>query len=307
MEFKEIGKRLSNWGRWGADDRVGTLNHLLPQRVRAAREAIRSGEVISLSLPLGASGPQMGMGGRINPVHTMSMTPADFAGRPDGMVFADDFIVMPLQAATQWDGLAHVGYDDFLYNGVPANTVSPRAGSSDLSIEHVAQHGIAGRGVLLDVARHLGVDRMDAGQGITRADLEATAAAQGTEIDPGDIVLFRTGWMRWFTLDKQPGRYWNGEPGITIDCCAWLHEHDIAAIASDNWGIEVMAPNATGYTTAVHAILIRDMGMTLGELFVLDALAEACARRGDWTFFLTAPALRVTGGVGSPVTPLAIL
>lgn len=307
MDFKELGRQLSNWGRWGTDDRVGTLNHLSPDRVLAATKAICSGRIVSLSLALGASGPQMGMGGRINPVHTMSMTPADFSGRPDGMVFADDFIFMPLQAATQWDGLAHVGYDDFLYNGVPAGSVGPRAGSSDLSIEHVAQHGVAGRGVLLDVARYLGVDRLEAGQGISRADLEATAAHQGTTVEPGDIVLFRTGWIRCFTLDGEAARYWNGEPGLTLDCCSWLHENDIAAVASDNWGIEVMEPNDTGYTTVVHAVLIRDMGMSLGELFVLDELAEACAERNDWTFFFTAPALRVVGGVGSPITPLAIL
>jgi kynurenine formamidase len=307
MEFKEIGRSLSNWGRWGADDRVGTLNHLTPDRVKAAAASIRTGRMLSLSLPLGNTGPQMGIGGRINPVHTMSMTPADFASHPKGMVFADDFIFMPLQAATQWDGLAHVGYDGMMYNGVPATTVAARGGSSDLSVEHVAQHGIAGRGVLLDVARHLGVERMEAGRGVTRAMLEDTAAVQGTAIAKGDVVLFRTGWMRCFTHDGDAARYWNGEPGITLDCCGWLHENEIAAVASDNWGIEIMEPDAKSHGTDVHAVLIRDMGMTLGELFVLDELAEACAERGDWTFFFTAPALRVIGGVGSPVTPLAIL
>jgi kynurenine formamidase len=307
MEFKEIGRRLSNWGRWGEGDRVGTLNHLTPERVKAAAASIRSGEMLSLSLPLGNTGPQMGMGGRINPVHTMSMTPADFAAHPKGMVFADDFIFMPLQAATQWDGLAHVGYDGQMYNGVSAATVAPRGGSSDLSIEHVAQHGIAGRGVLLDVARHLGVDRLDAGQEITRAVLEATARDQDTAVLPGDIVMVRTGWMRCFTVDGDAPRYWNGEPGLGLDCCGWLHGNEIAAVASDNWGVEVMQPDAKGHATDVHAVLIRDMGMTLGELFVLDELAQACEARGEWTFFFTAPALRVIGGVGSPVTPLAIL
>jgi kynurenine formamidase len=307
MDFRELGSQLSNWGRWGAGDRVGTLNHLTPARVQAATRAVRSGQTVSLSLPLGASGPQMGMGGRINPVHTMSMTPADFAGRADGMVFSDDFIFMPLQAATQWDGLSHVGYDNFLYNGVPAATIGPRAGSSELSIEHVAQHGVAGRGVLLDVARYRGVDRLDAGEGVTRHDLEATAAHQGTRIEEGDIVLFRTGWMRCFTVDGNAAQYWNGEPGLTLDCANWLHEHDIAAVASDNWGIEVAQPEVAGYATSVHAVLIRDMGMTLGELFVPDELAAACEQRGDWAFFFTASPLRVVGGVGSPITPLAIL
>ncbi len=307
MEFKEIGRKLSNWGRWGDSDRVGTLNHLTPERVKAASSSIRSGRMVSLSLPLGNTGPQMGLGGRINPVHTMSMTPADFSKHPKGMVFADDFIFMPLQAATQWDGLAHVGYDGLMYNGVPAETVAARGGSSDLSVEHVAQHGIAGRGVLLDIARYLDVDRLEAGQTITREMLEQTAERQGTRVEKGDVVLFRTGWMRCFTVDGDAARYWNGEPGIGLDCCAWLHENEIAAVASDNWGIEVMPPDAASAATDVHAVLIRDMGMTLGELFVLDELAEACAEREDWSFFFSAPALRVIGGVGSPITPLAIL
>lgn len=307
MDFKALGRELSNWGRWGEDDRVGTLNHLTPGRVAAAAGAIRSGEMISLSLPLGSSGPQMGMGGRINPVHTMSMTPADFAGSEDGMVFSDDFIFMPLQTATQWDGLAHVGYDDYFYNGVPASTVSPRGGSAELSIDRVAEHGISGRGILLDVARYRGVDRLDAGDGISAEELEATASQQGTAIRPGDIVIFRTGWMRCFTVDGDAVRYWNGEPGIDLSCARWLHEHDIAAVASDNWGIEVGRPDGQGYATSVHAVLIRDMGMSLGELFVLDELAQACEERNDWTFFFTATPLCVTGGVGSPVTPMAIL
>jgi len=307
MDFKEIGRSLSNWGRWGENDRVGTLNHLTPERVKAASASIRSGRMLSLSLPLGAGGPQTGTIGRINPVHTMSMTPADFANHPKGMVFSDDYIFMPLQAATQWDGLAHVGYDGMMYNGVPAHTVAPRSGASELSIEHVAQNGIAGRGVLLDVARHLGVERLDAGQEIPRALLEATAEAQGTAIAKGDVILFRTGWMRCFTVDGNAARYWNGEPGLGLDCCAWLQEHEVAAVASDNWGIEVMQPDSKSHSTDVHAVLIRDMGMTLGELFVLDELADACAERQDWSFFFTAPALRVTGGVGSPITPLAIL
>jgi kynurenine formamidase len=306
MDFRELGRQLSNWGRWGPEDRVGTLNHITPERVRAAAGAIRTGQIVNLGLPLSSAGPQVGVGGRVNPIHLMSITPCDFHGRADGMLFADDFISMPLQCATQWDGLAHAGYDGFFYNGVPEATVTGR-GSRLLSIDKIAERGVAGRGVLLDVARARGVDRLQAGDAISPEDLDAAAQRQGVKVEPGDIVIVRTGWMRTFTVDKDPKRYWNGEPGLSIECASWLHAHETAAVASDNWGVEVMAPDAAGFATAVHAVLIRDMGMTLGELFVLDELAEACAARGDWSFFFSAPPLLVVGGVGSPITPLAIL
>lgn len=307
MDFRAVGKALSNWKRWGAEDRIGTLNHITPERVRAAAAAIRTGEILSLALPLGAKGPQVGVGGRTNPVHLMSLTPADFAHRSDGMVFSDDFIAMPLQCATQWDGLAHAGYDGLLYNGVPASTVTSARGSAELSIERIAERGgVTGRGVLLDVARALGVDRLEAGQPVTPADLDRAADEQGATVGPGDVLLVRTGWMRCWTVDNDPRRYWNGEPGLHLDCAAWLHARDVAAVCSDNWGVEVMPPDG-GHRTDLHAVLLRDMGLSLGELFVLDALAEACAGRGAWDFFFTAPPLTVTGGVGSPITPLAIL
>src|SRR5690606_2135585 len=152
MDFRETGKRLSNWGRWGAEDRIGTLNHLTPERTAAAR-AVRSGRIVSLGLPLSNQGIQVGLGGRVNPIHMMSLTPPDLAGRPDRMIVADEARYLPRQSVTQWDGRGHVGYDDLLYNGVPAGSISTGAGSATLSIDQIARAGVAGRGLLLDIAR----------------------------------------------------------------------------------------------------------------------------------------------------------
>lgn len=307
MDFREVGRKLSNWGRWGDDDRIGTLNFLTPERVAAAARGVESGQVIQLGLPLSNAGIQVGLGGRVNPIHMMSLTPPDFADRPDRMIVADDAIFLPLQSVTQWDGLGHVGYDDLLYNGIPAGSISTGAGSATLSIDQIAEKGVAGRGVLVDIPRLKGIDRLQAGDTITPGDLDAALEQQGCDIRPGDILLVRTGWIRMFTQDGDAGAYWNGEPGLDLACAQWLYERDIAAVASDNWGIEAMPANDETFAMPVHCVLIRDMGMTLGEVFLLDGLADACVAAGRWSFFFTAPPLLVVGGVGSPLTPLAIL
>jgi len=118
--FREIGRQVSNWGRWGADDERGTLNYITPETVRAGAGCVRTGKVFELSLPLGSTGPQVrGDGVRFNPIHRMTMLPEDIAG-PDGLIGTDDIVIMPLQCATQWDSLAHIGYDGRFYNDVDA-------------------------------------------------------------------------------------------------------------------------------------------------------------------------------------------
>jgi kynurenine formamidase len=300
--FKERGKRLSNWGRWGADDERGTLNFLTPDATRAATASIRSGQCFELSISLGSDGPQTGYGGRVNPVHLLNMMPSDF-NMDDGMCVADDFIMMPLQCATQWDGLCHVGYDGLFYNGVPADTVTAYSGASRNAIDKTLP-GVAGRGVLLDIARLHGLDWLPAGHEITPDQLDEALRKQDVEVRSGDTLLLRTGWRRKAMVEGWAGWLTGGEPGLGVTCADWLHDKEIAAIASDNWGIEVQ-PAREGFMP-LHCILIRDMGMMLGEIWDLEALADDCARDGQWDFFLTAPVLRVTGGIGSPVSPVAI-
>lgn len=309
-EFRIIGQRNSNWGRWGASDRIGTLNHITDHRLVQASRLVKRGKIFDLSLQLGSSGPAPGRGGRVNPVHFMSITPSDTHITnslvvPENVIVTDDWIAMPLQCATQWDGLGHVGYDGFFYNNVPSHTVSAMGGSSVLSIEDTIEKGIAGSGVLLDIARLRGVDALKAGESITPADLEAAEKRQGVRVEPGDILLFRTGWLRHFTVEKSVSAFWSGEPGIDLACAEWLNKREVSAVAADNFGVEVVQPNSKVDLT-VHCVLIRDMGMTLGEIFDLEDLARDCENDGVWKFFFTAPPLKVQGGVGSVVTPLAI-
>lgn len=308
-DFRRIATKVRNWSRWGGDDRIGTLNYITPERLVSAAKLVTRGVCFDLGIALDSDGPQPGKHGRANPIHVMTETGAD-QDLPGGMTYADDYIVMPLQAATQWDGLAHVFYDGKLYNGFPASDVTPH-GARTLGIENLGK-GVAGRGVLLDVARHRGVDWLEMGEVITPEDLEDVAAAEGIEVESGDILCFRTGWRQKFYADGAEA-FMAGEPGIGMAAIEWLHEKEIAALASDNWGIEVLNPSEglfigeiDGMLDNVHMILIRDMGLTLGEIFDFDELAADCAADGSWEFFLCAPPLKVTGGVGSPINPLAI-
>ncbi len=301
-DFRELGKRLSNWGRWGDDDERGTVNLITPERLVAAGQLIRQGKIFDLGIPMDQNGPQVG-GNRINPVHLMRETGFG-QDIPGGFHFADDYIFMPLQGSSQWDGLAHVYYDDQLYNGFPASSVGSHGAEYD-SIDKIAK-GVAGRGVLLDIARLKGVDWMQRGDVIQPEDLEAAAEKQGVEVRPGDILLFRTGWRTFFKTAKSPAEFMNGEPGLGIRTCEWLHQKEVAALCSDNWAIEVIPGEIEGVTLPVHMVLIRDMGMTLGEILDFDELAEDCASDGVYEFFFSCPPLKFTRAVGSPINPLAI-
>ena len=309
-DFRSLGSKVSNWGRWGKDDHIGTLNHITAESLINASKLIKKGRLFDLSLPFGSNGPSNGAGGRVNPIHLMGLTPGDthilnHVLTPPDMIITDDWITMPLQCGTQWDGLAHLGYDGCFYNNVPAHTVSTVSGSTVLSIEDIIAKGPTTRGVLLDIMAVRGGKPLESGDEITPADLEAAEKRQKVRVGPGDVLLLRTGWIQQFTIGKSAQAFWKGEPGIGLSCVEWLYKREIAAIAADNWGVEVSPPNEKT-SLIVHCVLIRDMGMTLGEIFNLDELAADCEADGVWEFFFTSAPLKISNAVGSPITPLAI-
>jgi kynurenine formamidase len=221
------------------------------------------------------------------------------------MRFNDDYIIMALQASTQWDALAHVYYDGLLYNGFPAGAVTSR-GASRNAIDQVATRGgVTGRGVLLDVARFRGLDSLPPSTAVLPEELDATARAQGVQIKRGDIVLIRTGWWPRFAEIRDGTRWLMGSPGLSWRCVQWLSDNEIAAVAADNQSVEVMPPE-DGVFLLFHMLAIRDLGMMLGEIWDLESLAADCAHDGVYDFFLSAAPLEVTGAVGSPVNPIAI-
>ncbi len=303
-------KALSNWGRWGADDQIGTLNHVTPADIVGAGKLIRKGRVFALGLSLKEPIQSGLFGGRWNPIHTMLATGTDAAaGNQDKpfpyLRYADDAINMPCQASTQWDALCHIFLDDTMYNGFHATEVDAR-GAKKLGIEHVRDK-MAGRGVLLDVARWKGVDFLPDGYAITNADLDGCAAAQGVTVGRADFVIVRTGQQERCLAAKDWSGYAGGDaPGLAFETCYWIHEKSLAAICLDTWGCEVR-PNETNEANQPwHWVVIPVMGLSMGEIFYVKELAEDCAADHVYEFFFNAPPLHLPGGAGSPINPQAI-
>ncbi|WP_432093788.1 cyclase family protein [Streptomyces sp. bgisy100] len=303
-EFHDIAHRVNNWGRWGEVDETGTLNLITDSVVQAAAAAVRSGRRVPLALPLQQDGVQTGLiPGRVNPLHTMVAVNLEMFG-PGTVATSDDTVTMALQAATHWDGLTHVSHSGKIYNGRPANTVTAHAGSAFSGIEK-ARH-IVSRGVLLDVARAHGRERLDDDHAVTPEDLEAAEELAGTTVRSGDIVLIRTGQVqRYLAGDKQG--YAFPSPGLSIRCPEWFHARDVAAVANDTLTFEIFPPEIENLWLPVHALDLVEMGMLQGQNWNLEELSEVCAEEGRYAFLLSAMPEPFVGGTGTPVAPVALL
>jgi len=303
---REMATKVSNWGRWGPADELGTLNLISPDAVRRGAACVRTGRAFTLGCTFGHDGPQVGdFVGRFNPHHYMTAVGTGFGEFP-GFEFNDDVIVMPLQSSTQWDSLAHVQYDNRLYNDVPADQAVNSYGAFKCGIDRQAEVAYASRGVLLDIARARGVERLTTGTVITPDDLDAALDAAGLRIEPGDVLLLRTGHITTWTVDGDRPGFNYGAPGIGMDVVPWLRAHDVAAIASDTTLVEVMPSEDARLISPVHLLTIRDMGLPLGEIFDLEGLAADCADDGVYELQFVAQPLKVAQGIGSPINPIAI-
>jgi len=307
--LRATAEQCKNWGRWGGDDEIGTLNYVTPEMIALAATLVRKGRAFSLALNFDRDGPQRGLwGNRYNPLHTMLATGTDaVAGRQDagGLRYADDAVSLPLQCGTQWDGLGHIFYDDKMWNGYDAALVDSN-GAQKNGI-HKTRDRMVGRGVLLDVARYCDVPFLADGMAITCADLDATAAAQGIEVQRGDFVIVRTGQMEQRLAAGEWGGYAGGDaPGLAFETAAWIHAKEIAAICTDTWGCEVRPNETQDASQPWHWVVIPMIGITMGEIFYLKDLADDCAADSVYEFFFCAPPLPITRAVGSPINPMAI-
>lgn len=304
-----LAQRLSNWGRWGDEDGLGTLNLITPEKRLEAATCVRSGAVMSLALELRPDLPQPPGSGRLNPQHVMTETGSDAAAGNSVGAYSDDVLAMSIHAATHWDALSHVFHRGLMYNGHACTEVTS-AGARVNDIVAFADRLVT-RGVLVDIARYHGVDALAPDHEVSVSDLESCLAAEEVDVSPGDALLVRTGQFGriaatgdWKSFTEVDGRL-PLEPGIGLDCLPWLHEQGVAAIACDNWAVEHLH-SGSGGRLPVHEVGIVHMGLVLGEIFQLDGLADACAADGRYEFLLAAGPLPVRGGVGGAVNPVAI-
>jgi kynurenine formamidase len=322
-KFGAIAARVNNWGRWGPQDELGTLNLITEEARKRAARSVESGKTFALGLAMSeAEGVQKGIvPGRFNPIRTMSYLNVPLSEDPEWICSNEDVVVMPLQCATHWDGLAHVSYGGRLYNGYPQSSVSS-AGASKCGIHLV--DSLVSRGVLLDVARAKGVDVLEGGYAIQPDDLDAACELGGVRIESGDVILVRTGQMARLKL---PSRFPDGgataphanilnfndvltymgfAPGLSMATAEWFHTRDVAAVATDTLALEVLPCEDPDIYLPVHLLHIVEMGMTQGQNWLLDPLAADCAEDGVYSFLLDASPLPLTNALGSPVNPVAI-
>ncbi|MFT4230524.1 MAG: cyclase family protein [Microbacterium sp.] len=303
-EFDALAQRVSNWGRWGADDQRGTLNFITEETVRRAAAAVQTGQAVSLGMTLSLDGAQDGSPppGRINPVRTMLAINTPMSPSPHAAAYSDDIVVTPTQTATHWDALAHTSFRGVLYNGIPADAIDA-TGAHRLGIDSAGQ--IVSRGVLLDVARHEGVDRLPGRFAVTRAVLEAVEQAQGVAVEEGDILLVRTGQGGYF-LDGDVPRYRRPVAAFDLDAAEYFHERRVAAVATDNAPFELLPSSVEEVVLPLHVVCLVYMGLFQGENFLLEELAEACAADGRYTMLLEATPERFLHSTGGMVNPVAI-
>ncbi len=300
-----------NWGRWGADDEIGALNYLDAEQAVRAAGAVRSGKRFALSLEILRPGgdPAIGIRGQVKKFMTADkgfFTTGQLQPMGGGIEFSDDLVIMYLQASTQIDALGHVWYDDQLWNGYSADLTIGTL--RKCSVKPMADHGIIGRGVLLDIPRYRGVSRLSANEQVTLADLLGCAKAQGVTLQKRDIPIIRTGWLPIFYEGGMEALMGKGEPGITDEpeLVAWFQEMEIPTFGSDTVGGEQSFSSVSGIVLPLHGALMRNLGIPFQEMLWLEELAADCAADGQYDFMYVVSPLKIHGGTGSPINPLAI-
>lgn len=298
---------LSNWGRWGSDDELGTLNYITSEQRRAAAALVRDGDVVSCAKRISTAPSDDQLYGA--PMRLMLSTEGLEGARSPHAVAprarsAVEYVgyVFHGRNITHLDALSHVSWDGKLYNGYPAETVSRRHGATRLAVTAIANCGIVSRGVLADVAALRGEDWLRPGEPVLPADLEAAEQRAGIDVRRGDVLLVRTGR----TLARAASPVGDlSVPGWHPACLPWLHERRVALIGCDTTH-DFTPSGSVAVGFPIHNIAIPTMGLWLLDHCDLEALAATCSAKRRWEFqFVLAP-LPVEGATGSPVNPVAI-
>lgn len=282
-ELEQVAERISNWGRWGDKDERGTLNHLRPEHTARAAALVRTGRTVSLAR-------QIALEKARNSAHVIwrLFQPLEAASEFVGIDFHGPLV-------THVDALNHIHHQGRMYNGYEAAEIQPRTGSVHLTVETMRE-GVIGRGVLLDVARTRG-GPMAVGERALVSDFEAAEALGRLSVGEGDLVFVRTG--------ADVREFEHGSPGIDPECVAWLAERRVALLGADVANDPAPFREAP-WPLPVHQLSLYHLGMPLVDNCDLEPLAEACAENGRYEFLLTIAPLRVKGGSGSPINPIAV-
>lgn len=297
-EFDRLFAEIRNWGRWGADDERGCLHHLTPDAVRAAAGVVKHGRSVSLAhdLDLVASPDN-----KKPALHYMSqLCDVDEAEPRVNM----DFVGVDYhgKSVSHLDALCHCAFHGRLYGDVDTACVTSQ-GSSYGSVLTTAD-GLVGRGVLLDVPRFRDQEWLEPGTAVEPEELESVAAAQGLEVRRGDIVVVRNGARRRREM-LGPWDPSNFSAGLFPTSMRWLHEREIALLGSDGDNDARPSP-VDGVASPIHALALTAMGLLLADNLNLEDVAGVCAELGTWEFLCVFAPLRIPGGTGSPVNPIAV-
>jgi len=299
----------SNWNKWGDEDEVGAVNYLDNEEVLRGIQSVETGERFTLGVPLGRNEGDPMVSDRDPIQHYMIRDRGHYeAGKdvPGGdRQSADDVLIMAVHGSTHVDALGHFWYGDQMYNGF--DPVTTKGGLDKLSIEPIAERGVMGRGVLLDIARHRGVDHLEQNDHIPLQELKECADEQGVELQKHDILVIRTGWLERFYDGEQELIQEFDEPGITYsqELADWFHQMEIPAFATDTLANE-QTHSEMGKKLPLHAAFMRDQGILFNEVNLLKGLAESCAEDEKYDFLYTCSPLKIVRGTGSPVNPLVV-
>jgi kynurenine formamidase len=305
-EFERIFEAVKNWGRWGPDDTLGTLNYIQPRHTVAAVKLVRSGRRVSMAIPINyEAGPD-----NPNPAVRLMVQGHDVDPGGPGPRYALDYLGIASHGDchTHVDALCHVSYDGYTYNGRLAREIVDSRGPHEQDITDYAT-GLVGRGVLLDIPRFRGVDWLEPGDAVSREELEACERAEGVRLGEGDVLVFRTGHhRRRLTLGAWTNDYppiGEGKAGLHVDTIPWMHERRISAFLPDGDG-ETIPGTVEGLRDPIHPLQIVAMGMLAADSLQLEELAAACEQEARHEFLVVGLPLRLPGGTGSPWNPIAI-
>ncbi len=286
--------------KWGADDEIGAANTMTPERVKSAASLVTTGKVYSLGIIVGSDTPAF-------PPRSLSVTvlqPNQVSTKGLGdnaFTYNDDIFMGWLGIGPQIDGLGHAGVDHMYYNGHTDDEFAGAAGLSKLGLEKLP--GLVGRGVMLDMAKHFGVDMVESGTPYTEEDIKAAAEAQGVTLGEGDVVLFNSNWMNLLDGDNaDPERFGATEPGLGVSGAEYLASLGVMAVGADTWGMEVVPAETEGEAFRAHQILQPQNG-----IYILENMdTRELAQDGVHEFLFVLGQARIKGAVQMIINPIAI-